>query len=261
MQQLTLDEIKPRLNALLLELKEVFEEHNLTYSLSGGTMLGAVKYKGFIPWDDDIDLFMPREEFNKLVELAREGKLKNILHCNELNKKYKLPFGRYAETATVMKIKGKRTGRVGLHIDIFPVDGMGNDKKMARKKWLKIKRLHRLNYWLCTPLSIKWLWLIPPFTPLFFMQRFIFNRMVKIAKNESYDNSDYVTLRSLHNKLVPKELFAEQTKLEFEGAMYSAPKKYMEYLALKYGANFMEPLPVRKQKNHGYKVFLIDEFS
>ena len=76
-RQLQLTELE-----ILIELDRVCKEENLTYFLEGGTLLGALRHGGFIPWDDDIDVLMPREDYNRLIDVFREGKLKGYhLQC------------------------------------------------------------------------------------------------------------------------------------------------------------------------------------
>lgn len=74
MKILTLEEIKKIEVELLIDLTKICEENKLRYYLTGGTLLGAVKYQGFIPWDDDIDLALPRKDFKKLIEILEERK-------------------------------------------------------------------------------------------------------------------------------------------------------------------------------------------
>ena len=70
-KQLSLDEIKQVELQILIEFRQICDALGLRYYLSGGTLLGAIRHKGFIPWDDDIDLAMPRSDFNKLIEFSR----------------------------------------------------------------------------------------------------------------------------------------------------------------------------------------------
>lgn len=72
---LTPNEVKAEELAMIVEFKDLCKRKGLRYSLAGGTLLGAVRHKGFIPWDDDIDLSMPRPDFDSLVALARSGAL------------------------------------------------------------------------------------------------------------------------------------------------------------------------------------------
>ena len=259
MRYLRLDEMKPRTLALLKEFKELCEEHGLKYFISAGTLLGAVKYKGYIPWDDDIDVTMLEEDYNKLIELARQGKLKNPFHCHQLDSSYKLPFGKYAETTTLCTRKLKRTGKFGLHVDIFPLYGRGTTKEQAQKLQKRSRFLARMNYWLCVPMWLKWIWLIPPLTPIFFMPKFFINRQFKIAKKHPIETSTYVGSTNMKAHIQPKELFEETTMLPFEDDEFAAPKRYMEFLANRYGKNFMDPYPEHLQTNHNYKILVLEE--
>ena len=265
MKELSLKEIQQRLNSLLKELKAVFEEHNIKYFLCGGTLLGAVRHKGFIPWDDDIDVIVTPDGYEKLIELQLQGKIKkNILQCIEANKNFKLPFARYTDTETLVTYKifrhrfKKSWQGSGLFIDILPTYGMGNDWKKAQKLQRKISFLARLNYWVDKPWFIKMLWLIPPVTPMFFLQGFFFKRSLKLANKYPFETSKYTSPRNMIGILHPKEMIEETTMIPFEGELYSVPKKYHEYLAWQYG-DYMELPPEHKRVTHGIRAFVPNE--
>ena len=124
---------------LLKEFAKICESLGLRYSLGGGSLLGAVRHKGFIPWDDDIDVMMPRPDYDKFVEYCRNNEVP-----------FDTPFGEdnFAEIAMSTKIydrdtvlvpkirdKDSREGLRGLYIDIFPIDGLGDTLKAATKKF------------------------------------------------------------------------------------------------------------------------------
>jgi len=252
-------EIQARMEKLLQELKEVFEEHNLRYYLWGGTLIGAALYKGFIPWDDDIDIGMPREDYNKLIELARQGKLKNTLWCNELNKNYKYLFAKYCEDGTLIEEKYTNAGQIGLFVDIFPVNGLGNTWEEARRTHKRIKPWHYLYWASITPMKIRWLLLIPPVTPLFFAWKFLFKKMNKIYKEKDFDTNKYVGMMGV--KIRDREIyeriwFDDGGELPFNGVMYSAPN-HNERLDRNYGPRWRIPQPEEERVIHDFKAWEI----
>ena len=121
--------------ANLVNFDSICKKNGLTYFLSNGTLLGAVKYQGFVPWDDDIDIFMPRRDYERLLKIEDFDEGPYELMAKERNSKWRVPYA---------KIKDKRT-RVqettadfglgnGLSIDVFPMDNWGENKSKSLKK-------------------------------------------------------------------------------------------------------------------------------
>ena len=109
----------------LLAVDKVCKEHNLRYYIMAGTMLGAVRHKGFIPWDDDLDIGMPRADYDLLMANAKEWLPKPYeAVCAENDKEYPLPFAKVqdADTTLIERMHLKYLG--GVYIDIFPLDGV-----------------------------------------------------------------------------------------------------------------------------------------
>ena len=133
MREITFEEIKEVEFKVLKEFKKVCDENSINYSLSGGTLLGAVRHKGFIPWDDDIDVLMTRPEYEKFKEYCLKNKTDFELICNELYPQYGYLFPKLADPGTI--IIEQNTDRLnlksGVGIDIFIYDGMGNTRKEA----------------------------------------------------------------------------------------------------------------------------------
>ena len=102
MKQLSLKEIQSIEFDILVDFKKYCEEHNLSFFLSNGTLLGAVKYQGFIPWDDDIDVILPREDYERFIsEFVSDGKRE--LLCTQRNSQFVFPFAKHYDTATVVQ--------------------------------------------------------------------------------------------------------------------------------------------------------------
>ncbi len=133
------------LQAKLLESLKWFDnfckENSLRYYAIGGTILGAMRHQGFIPWDDDIDLGMPRKDYEKLRQLSKSLTGRFQIESYDSNAKdYCYPFTKLYDTSTTL-VEPKRVNVVrGVYIDIFPVDGMANTEEEAFINYKKFKK-------------------------------------------------------------------------------------------------------------------------
>ena len=127
MDELSLQELKDIEFNLLKEFRAFCNENGIRFFLAYGTLLGAIRYKGFIPWDDDIDVLVPREDYNKLIRIFRDSD-KYRLYSFERNQKYGYPFAKLCDMST-RKIEFYFEPLVdyGVDIDIFPLDYWDDD--------------------------------------------------------------------------------------------------------------------------------------
>ncbi len=140
MRKIEIDEMRQRLLSMAEYLQNICKENGLKMFLSGGTLLGAVRHKGFIPWDDDIDVHMPRPDYDRLIKIFKRkeniGKYKLLSH--ELNDKYVYTFAKLVDDDTLLIEDDIYSGvDMGLYLDIFPIDGLGDDIATAEKQMKK----------------------------------------------------------------------------------------------------------------------------
>lgn len=144
-RELTLTEIQAREYELLKQFDAYCKRHGLTYCLCGGTLLGAVRHKGFIPWDDDIDLMMPREDYERLRDLSRRETVSNCLRVRYPGDAgYPYGFMKAVDTRTVVYERNitRDEQRTGLALDIFPLD------RMYVSPWKNRLLLTRVKFWI-----------------------------------------------------------------------------------------------------------------
>ena len=124
MKKLSLDEIKEVELDVLLELDRICKKHNLTYMLAYGSALGAARHKGFIPWDDDIDVIMPRDDYERLYALFQKGEIKtNYQLTSYRNHTSTHSFFKLVDPHTLVNETYLRSGMpTGLWVDIFPME-------------------------------------------------------------------------------------------------------------------------------------------
>ncbi len=144
MNYLTIDEKKRISLAALLFFADYCEANGFRYWLAYGTLLGAVRHQGFIPWDDDVDVFMPRPDYERFLATFsdRSGKYRAVtcFTCKD----YLLPFAKIQDSSTAKILPdGSVDGFLGYGIDVFPVDGMPRDTVRAKRVFLRKNKQFR----------------------------------------------------------------------------------------------------------------------
>lgn len=268
-RQLSSEEIKKTELNILLELKKATEENNLRFFISGGSLLGAIRHHGFIPWDDDIDVCMPRPDYDKLCQLYREGKVFPDyieLQCYE-NHTGDFPFIKLLDTRTQIEEKYVEGMVKSLWVDILPVDGFPEDeaeviriqKKAVRyRKGLMLKfakagkgktlakRIFKpLVILALKPFSVEW-----------------FDKMLKkqIAPYP-YETCKYVGvytwgLYGLGERML-KEEFEKTVPVTFEGYEFKTFSCWHEYLSGLYG-DYMQLPPEEKRQTHEMIAWILE---
>lgn len=249
-------------------LKRICEENGLKYFLSNGTLLGAVKYQGFIPWDDDVDILMPREDYDKLLSLPNIENDKYQLFAKEKYANWKMPYAKLSLKSTVLQETSADYGcSCGLAIDIFPLDNWG--KHLATSKIIASydSLLRRFltasiekNFY--TPKKgirkfiLYMIWLYSRMMGSDFHYRCIMKQCVRANKSLKENFIGSVAWAPYGAKeVMPKEVFNKSINLKFGDETYSAPIGYDFYLKSLYGNYQIDP-PIEKQKsNHVIKVW------
>jgi len=139
-------ELKKKLVEMMAWFHSFCVGNNLTYYAAGGTMLGAVRHRGFIPWDDDIDVVMPRKDYEKLAVLLNEKKLERyVLETpNTSEQDYFYPFMKLYDTTTTLIENTKYKPKRGIYLDVFPLDGIGMTEEESKRNFVRIERLYNL---------------------------------------------------------------------------------------------------------------------
>jgi lipopolysaccharide cholinephosphotransferase len=269
-------EVQQMLLSMLDQFVAYCNRHQLRYYLVGGTLLGAVRHRGFIPWDDDIDVGMPRPDYERFLELVRtepvapelvaisgeEGTLSNP-YCELIH------MGTQLERNSSKYIR-KKCQNLHLFIDIFPQDGWPEDDGEAAKLFARMKKMRYqiqcARSQIGKGVSKK---RILAKTPAVLVMRLvgyqrIIDRMNRIAKTYDYDRCKYVGAitygiygpgeRCLHDEVV------NFTTVSFEGGQYQAPGCYDSYLTQIFG-DYMTLPPEDKRVDHKMKVWVTFDVS
>lgn len=262
--ELTLREIQLNSLNVLKKIKKICEKENITYFLGYGTLLGAIRHQGFIPWDDDIDIMMPREDYEKFIEycIINEKELEYFSLKHYLtSKEYIYPIARFCDTRYRIEYENAKEYGLGLFVDIYPLDGIDlNDKRFIQQlQWKqKLINLCGTTEYVASEIKIKNFMKYP----LFLVSRLLkINKLLQDIDSKSkkydYNVSEDVECVNWGMKYykTPKKLFEKIKLQKFEDDYFNIPEGYDEILKAYYN-NYMELPPIEKQKpQHFYKAY------
>lgn len=260
LRQLSLREIQLKELELLKQFDKFCQENRLEYFLCGGTLLGAIRHKGFIPWDDDIDVFMPRPEFERLQNLLKENnKLGKAEFTSYFLNNSVYPYIKLEDMRSLYKESDAVRDTNRIWIDIFAIDGFSNNQVLD---FILVKTVRVLRFFLARSLKRavlenevnkikKFFHLILSPIVLLFPANTWAKMIEAVCMTVPYNKTTYVGGvqwgYGLNEKL-PKSGI-ERIDVEFEGYIFPGLKCYEQYLTQLYG-NYMELPPVEKRTPH-----------
>lgn len=266
MKKLNDDQIKDRLFEILIFFDSFCKKNDLQYTLDAGTLLGAARHKDFIPWDDDIDVAMPFNDYKKLISLSKNidpnGKFVMHGYSKKINNKenYIYPFLKLENSRTMAKISIAHD-KGGAWIDIFPLNYVPDNQREFLKYVQKFNRLHDLigiadakkNE---NPLKASLRWVIRRGSNLY--RNKMINLMYSLDTVKSSRVEDIVWATNREHDFFPAEILEEYTTLEFRGRKFKVVKDYDKYLTIEYGNWRKLPPKNERVSHHGYELFDLD---
>lgn len=272
-------------NLRILQLKEVemlkdtlafFDRHNLRYYAMSGTLLGAVRHKGFIPWDDDIDLAMPRPDYNRLLDLSEKTEEIKLRYFGN-DRQYNQYFAKIESDKIKVVLKNVSSGteeKVSSWISVFPFDGMPNN-------WI-LRKVHQFRI-----LFRRMLFVMARFDELanlkkknrsklekilifatqkLHLQRFLnrertYKKIDKLIQKYTYDNSDYVVDAMgayKFKEMFPRKWFGRGKSYDFEGVCLTGPEESDKMLTQLYG-DYMTPVSEKDRGAHNLQDITFEE--
>lgn len=262
-RNLSLKEIQDKEYEMLCSFADICEKENIRYGICGGTLLGAVRHNGFIPWDDDVDVEMPRPDYQYFIKIAKKklpDYYKLITPYND--KEYIHPYGKLCDTRTTLIEfpEGKKI-KTHLYMDIFPIDGMP-DGMVKQGCWLKSMRRRYMTFILfkiaqyklneklnfCTNIAWRSISLANKVIP----KNALIQMVDRNAARYNFDDSKYrsnVVSGYGEREVMPKEVWKFEKKYKFRDRLFYGLWKSDYYLTNLYG-DYMTLPPVEKRVHH-----------
>lgn len=264
-KNLTIQEIQKVSLGILNFIAETCDKLKLTYSLMYGTLIGAVRHHGYIPWDDDVDIAMPRPDYESLLNYL-------LLHKQEIapfevfspkrNVNYPYMIARISDSRYILKVENERNYGIGIFVDIYPLDGLGNSLKEAIHHTKKGSLLSTFCYqagrirfskentksWLRTMIKYP-IYLVAKFRGI----EYYIDKLSRLAIKKDYNKSSYIgcaVWNTDYEKIVfEKVWFDHLIKAPFENNLFYIPAEYDRILSQIYG-EYMKLPPASEQNGH-----------
>lgn len=254
---------------MLVVLKKIIticKENDISYTVGYGTLLGTIRHKGFIPWDDDCDIVMLRPEYDRFVQYCNDHQetLKPYKLLNRFNTPH-YPFGisRLSNMDYYMIREDGGKTDMGIFVDIYPYDGYGVDLSMAEKRRKKNKYYTRMATYAALPHYVpsqrKLTGIIR--RPAYTLAKvkglaYYLDKMEKSRNRFSYANSELVNCLTWgSDRATLKRCYMDLMTGEFEGIQVSIPRDYDLVLKTHYGDYMKLPPEEARKESHGYKIY------
>lgn len=263
-----MDKTKEKCYQILLEIDRICKDAGLRYFIYAGTLLGAVRHKGFIPWDDDIDIVMLREDYDKFPMACEKfmNHEKFMLQTIVTDPLASNPWMKLHDKNTAFISGLRREGAMeGVNIDIFPVDNAPDSDKELKRRAKYFDRMNFIYQWRFQEHSKNATWkmkiyqmlisIIPPINEKKFKENY--DQKIRKYNNLQTKNVVYFSNRKYMKKVISRDVFDEEVMLPFEAGMFPAPKGWQEVLEGLYGKNYMQ-LPPENQRITVHGTVVVD---
>ena len=266
MRSVDLDELR-KIQIQILDITAKFcDEHQIHYWLDSGTLIGAVRHNGYIPWDDDIDIGMLRPDFERFIREFNGYDSRYVVKCVDTDPTFPYAFAKILDTKTILYEPDEKGSKIQINIDLFAYDNAPDDARAVHKQYNRrdfyqyanVIRTMRIkpSGGVCKRLLIRALrLLLLPFPENYF------------AKKESENARRYngTETKQIGNFLAFLRIVCDREVLEkfedhvFEGKMYKVPSAYDRWLTILYG-DYMKLPPKEKQvAHHAFKAYIQED--
>lgn len=259
--KITNEEVKSLELRILIKVAEYCERNGLRYFLAYGTLIGAIRHEGFIPWDNDIDIFMPRPDYERLILLVKEQPISDrltLLHYCDVRT---FPFVKIVDNRTLLKEHFLRTeDNCGVYIDIFPLDGLPDEACVQKRIFKKAKLYYTLyalaNYRFNTGSTFLKKFIkniFYPFSKLISNYK-VCEKLNQLCQDYNYDKATYVgniVWGEGEREIMPRIWYTEVNG-KFENNFFYIPSGY-DYILKKIYGEYMKIPPIDQQIVHEFE--------
>jgi len=244
-----------RILDVMTAFDKVCREHGLTYYLCAGTMLGAIRHGGFIPWDDDADVNMPRKDYDVLVSHADEWIPKPYeLNSIEKSDDFTGTYSKFIDGSTTIIERLDYNSVGGIYLDVFPMDDTYGNPFLAKCKHIRYRVYNKLAYF-CNRNPFKhgrgprsW---VPRIVQALTTNAKLQKKACRIMRSGSYPKSDLYCVFDFKHAIIPKAFAGKPTPVLFEGREFYGMEKPDEYLKSIYG-DYMKLPDEQHRKQHNF---------
>ena len=264
MEQLNSQAVKERLLQILVWFRDRCEQKGYKYFITGGTLLGAVRHGGFIPWDDDIDVLMPVSDYEKFIHDDYSDTPYSLLSY-DLDKKSTTAITKLYDPTTVLEAARHTEYPIGAHIDVFPLYPLGATEKDAfalqkaarvpckYREWLIAGRFYKPKK--NKDIAIKFLGYCA--AKMYGIKRTL-KKLDKIKNKYTLEQSEYVGyINGNQRECVEKWQYDNPSEIVFENERFACCSDPHKFLTDFYG-DYMQLPPEKDRVNHGFAVYVKD---
>lgn len=258
MKLIELSELKEIQLDIMQAFHDFCQENAIKYSLACGSLLGAIRHNGYIPWDDDLDVYMERSDYNKFISLFPKSYMGIYeFSCLEIDNNWNIPYGKLYDNRTIVEERGELS--IGVNIDIFPIDAVPSNSK----KWSRYNFLRNILREILTSKSLPLrrgrsflkniLLLFLRFFLFFVSARSLALLLSRYAQLFNKDSSASLLFENVQGKFqkapFDKKDFEETILHKFEDREFCVMKGYDHCLKSGFG-DYMKLPPIEKQVSH-----------
>lgn len=263
MRKAEIDDLRQVQLEILSEVADFCKENNIKYWIDCGTLLGAVRHKGYIPWDDDLDIGMLRDDYDLFSRLFNRNNNKYQFKCIESDPTFHLAHGKVLDTSTVLYEPDENGYKSAINIDIFVYDNAPDDDALVKDMYDRRDR-HRKHFNIQTAhtkpsgnifrraLVYSYRFAHQVFPKDYFIKRMVENskRFVNVETNRVGNFTSYSRI------ICDKKVFSDFIDVEFEGKMFKAPVGYDEWLRSFYGDYMRLPPEEKRVSHHSFVAYI-----